>query len=131
MNNSTFHQRTKHIDVRLFYNRELQEKKTINIVYINTEQQLADILTKPLAVARFEKLRDALGVVPIKNLELNISNQIKAQIRLKNSQLVVFSKPVVFKKESKYSFKTDTIDCCWNEPKKIEPDPRVSFLCQA
>ena len=34
------------------------------------------------------------------NLELNISNQIKAQTRLKNSQLVDFSKPVVFKKES-------------------------------
>jgi hypothetical protein len=66
VNNPTFHQRTKHIDVRLFYIRELQEKKTINVVYINTEQQLADILTKPLAVPRFEKLRDALGVVPIK-----------------------------------------------------------------
>jgi hypothetical protein len=36
------------------------------------EQQLADILTKPLAAPRFEKLRDALGIIPIKNLELNI-----------------------------------------------------------
>jgi hypothetical protein len=54
VNNPTFHQRTNQIDVRLFYIRELQEKKTINVVYINTEQQLADILTKPLAVPRFE-----------------------------------------------------------------------------
>ncbi|EFX68243.1 hypothetical protein DAPPUDRAFT_260373 [Daphnia pulex] len=43
--------------------RELQESKKVNIVYLNTEQQIADILTKPLAAPRFEKLRDALGVV--------------------------------------------------------------------
>jgi hypothetical protein len=63
VNNPTFHQRTKHIDVRLFYIRELQESKKVNIVYLNTEQQIADILTKPLAAPRFEKLRDALGVI--------------------------------------------------------------------
>jgi hypothetical protein len=32
VNNPTFHQRTKHIDVRFFYIRDLKEKKTINIV---------------------------------------------------------------------------------------------------
>ena len=63
VNNPTFHQRTKHIDVRLFHIRELQESKKVNIVYLNTEQQIADILTKPLATRRFEKLRDALGVI--------------------------------------------------------------------
>jgi hypothetical protein len=66
VNNPTFHQHTKHIDVRLLYIRELQENKTINVFYITTEQQLADMLTKPFAVPRFEKLRDALGIVPIK-----------------------------------------------------------------
>ena len=72
MNNPTFHQRTKHIDVRLFYIRELQENKTINIIYTSTEQQLADLLTKPLAVPRFEKLRDDLGIIQIKSLEPSV-----------------------------------------------------------
>jgi hypothetical protein len=67
VNNPTFHQRTQHIDVRLFYIRELQESKKVNIVYLNTEQQIADILTKPLAAPRFEKLRDALGVILVRN----------------------------------------------------------------
>ena len=37
----------------------------VNIVYLKTEQQIANILTKPVAVPSFEKLRDALGVVLI------------------------------------------------------------------
>ena len=35
----------------------------INITYLHTEQQIADILAKALAVPRFEKLRNALGVI--------------------------------------------------------------------
>ena len=72
VNNPTFHQRTKRIDVRLFYIRELQGNKTINIIYTSTEQQLADLLTKPLAVPRFEKLRDDLGIIQIKSLEPSV-----------------------------------------------------------
>lgn len=61
--NPAFHQRTKHIDVRLFYIREAQEDGTINVIYIPTDQQSADIFTKALAVPRFERLRETLGVV--------------------------------------------------------------------
>jgi hypothetical protein len=63
--NPAFHQRTKHIDVRLFHIREVQESGTVNIEYICSEQQLADIFTKPLAIPRFEKLRNDLSVVQI------------------------------------------------------------------
>lgn len=63
--NPVFHQRTKHIDVRVFYIREVQEKGIINIDYISTEHQLADILTKALPTPRFEKLRENIGVIQI------------------------------------------------------------------
>lgn len=63
--NPAFHQRTKHIDVRLFHIREVQESGTVNIEYICSEQQLADIFTKPLAIPRFEKLRNDLNIVQI------------------------------------------------------------------
>lgn len=63
--NPAFHQRTKHIDVRLFYIREAQESGKVNIIYTNTEQQLADIFTKALAVPKFEGFREALGIVQI------------------------------------------------------------------
>jgi hypothetical protein len=63
--NPALHQRTKHIDVRLFYIREAQESGKVNIIYTNTEQQLADIFTKALAVPKFEGFREALGIVQI------------------------------------------------------------------
>jgi hypothetical protein len=78
VNNPTFHQRTKHINVRLFDIRELQEKKTVNIVYISTEQQLADILTKPLAAPSCQWLWMPRKITryprncPNQNLEHNI-----------------------------------------------------------
>lgn len=57
-----FHQRTKHMDVRFFFVRDAQQEKKINISYIETESQLADIFTKALAAPRFEKLRDDLNI---------------------------------------------------------------------
>ena len=57
-----FHQRTKHIDVRFFFVRDAQAESKVNISYIETENQLADIFTKALAAPRFEKLRSSLNI---------------------------------------------------------------------
>ena len=57
-----FHQRTKHIDVRFFFVRDAQAEEKVNISYIETESQLADIFTKALAAPRFEKLRAGLNI---------------------------------------------------------------------
>lgn len=63
--NPEFHQRTKHIDVRYYFIRGSQEADEIDISYVETERQLADILTKPLANPRFIKLREDIGVVAV------------------------------------------------------------------
>jgi len=63
--NPAFHQRTKHIDVRLFFIRDAQESGKVDVTYVSTDQQLADIFTKALAVPRFEKLRSALSIVKV------------------------------------------------------------------
>ncbi len=47
--------RTKHIDVRHHYVRELVENKMIEIKHISSENQPADMLTKNLSQATFEK----------------------------------------------------------------------------
>jgi hypothetical protein len=60
--NPEFHQRTKHIDVKFHFIRDLQENQLINATYINTENQLADLLTKGLDGPRFRKLRQEIGV---------------------------------------------------------------------
>ena len=44
---NTSHNRTKHIDIQYHFIREHVRNKDIKLEYINTKEQLADILTKP------------------------------------------------------------------------------------
>lgn len=67
VHNPEFHKRTKHIDVQFHFIREKQEDGTIDIKYIPTEKQLADIFTKPLHGPLFERLRVASGVGNFRN----------------------------------------------------------------
>lgn len=66
--NPEFHKRTKHIDVRYHFIREKYEEGQFQLQYIGTEDQIADILTKPLVKERFEKLRSAIGMTTIKEI---------------------------------------------------------------
>ena len=54
------HERTKHIDMRHHYIRELVAGKYITLVPCTTKEMVADILTKPLGRAEIEKLRSYL-----------------------------------------------------------------------
>ena len=63
--NPVQHSRTKHIDIRHHFIRELVEEGVIVLEHISTEKQLADILTKPLDVSKFENMRKSLGVCAI------------------------------------------------------------------
>ena len=47
-NNSEFHKRSKHIDIRFHFIRDMLSRKEIEIHYVQSKEQLADILTKPL-----------------------------------------------------------------------------------
>ena len=60
------HSRTKHIDIKHHFIRELVEEGVIALEHIPTEKQLTDILTKPLDVSKFEHMRKSLGVCTIK-----------------------------------------------------------------
>jgi hypothetical protein len=60
--NSVFHERAKYIKVRHHFLRDHVEKGEIEMKFINTERQLADIVTKPLVSSRFASLREETGV---------------------------------------------------------------------
>ena len=60
--NHVQHSRTKHIDIRHHFIRELVENKVLVLEYIETHKQIADIFTKALDSVRFDFLRKSLGV---------------------------------------------------------------------
>ncbi|KAJ0390320.1 hypothetical protein ATCC90586_011926 [Pythium insidiosum] len=60
--NPGYHARTKHVDIRHHFIREKINDGVIKVVYIKTEKQLADILTKGLGTKRLQYLRDAMGI---------------------------------------------------------------------
>ena len=61
--NSVFHDRSKHIDMKYHYIRDIVQKGVIKLQYISTDEQVADIFTKPLARVKFAYFRERLGVV--------------------------------------------------------------------
>jgi hypothetical protein len=56
--NPVYHRRTKKIDLRYRFIIDLVQKKEVELMYIKTQQQLVDILTKGVAKVQFLKLRD-------------------------------------------------------------------------
>lgn len=61
--NPIMHLRTKYIDIRHYFLRDHILKGDIEISFIDTQNQLADIFTKPLARDAFYKIRRNLGIL--------------------------------------------------------------------
>ena len=66
--NPVQHSRTKHIDIRHHFLRDHVNKGDIKIDGIGTDDQLADIFTKPLDESRFCKLRNELNIIDFSNV---------------------------------------------------------------
>ncbi|GJV48235.1 hypothetical protein Tco_1438447 [Tanacetum coccineum] len=64
-NNLVLHSRTKHIDIRYHFIRDHILKGDIELHFIPTEYQLADIFTKPLDEPTFTRLKAELGMLNI------------------------------------------------------------------
>jgi hypothetical protein len=58
--NLVFHKRMRHLERRHHFLRDHVEKGDIEMRYIDTERQLADIFTKPLDSSRFIALPGGL-----------------------------------------------------------------------
>jgi hypothetical protein len=52
--------RTKHLNIKYHHFREEVRKGTISIYHIRTEDQIADIFTKPLPEVHFVKFREKM-----------------------------------------------------------------------
>nr|GEZ16224.1 hypothetical protein [Tanacetum cinerariifolium] len=63
--NNVQHSRSKHIDIRHHFIREQVEKGVVELYFVMTNYQLADIFTKALPRERFEFLLSRLGMKSI------------------------------------------------------------------
>lgn len=57
------HSRTKHIDIRHHFLHDPMLKGDVEVSFMDTYNQLADIFTKPLPKESFYKIRRELGIL--------------------------------------------------------------------
>ncbi|GJR52861.1 hypothetical protein Tco_1403382 [Tanacetum coccineum] len=60
--NNIQHSRSKHIDVRYHFIKEQMENEVVELYFVRTKYQLADIFTKALTQERFSFLDEKLGM---------------------------------------------------------------------
>ena len=63
--NQMYHERTKHIDVRYHFIREIIREGQIAVKKIGIEDNSADMFTKPLSGLKFKHCLDLIGVCSI------------------------------------------------------------------
>ncbi|KAK2977907.1 hypothetical protein RJ640_002957 [Escallonia rubra] len=88
--NPIFHARTKHIEVRYHFVREKVLSEDVELLSVRTNDQVADIFTKALVEPKFQRFRDALGVVVALKAFSKFENTLEA---LAESTLLTDSKP--------------------------------------
>lgn len=65
--NQVMHGRSKHIDVRFHLLRDLCKDEVIDLSYCSTINQIAYVMTKPLKLESFTRLKEKLGMTTLRN----------------------------------------------------------------
>jgi len=64
-NNPVYHARTKHIEVHYHFIKEKVLAREIDLIHVNTENQVANIFTKALGTDKLKRFREMLGVLEV------------------------------------------------------------------
>ena len=52
--NPVFHDKSEHIEIQYFYIQDMIQKGSIKLQYVSIDEQVFDVLTKPLSWIKFE-----------------------------------------------------------------------------
>ena len=61
--NPMFHDKSKHIEIKYHYIKDMVQRGAMKLQYVATNEQIDDVLIKPLARVKFEYFREKLGVL--------------------------------------------------------------------
>ncbi|GJS79131.1 retrovirus-related pol polyprotein from transposon TNT 1-94 [Tanacetum coccineum] len=111
--NSVQHSRSKHIDIRHHFIKEQVERKVVELYFVETKYQLADIFTKALPRERFATLLPLLGV---KQMSQETLKELQDEsVSESKGRTVADSIAERLTRPTAYKFKTDcSIIPVWN-----------------
>ena len=58
-----FHDKSKNIEIKYHYIRNMVQRGIVKLQYVATHEQIANVLTKPLPRVKFEYFREKFGVL--------------------------------------------------------------------
>ena len=61
--NPLFHDKSKNIEIRYFYIRDMVQKGATKLQYVSIEEKVVYLMINPLSQVNFEYLCDKIGVV--------------------------------------------------------------------
>ena len=61
--NLVFHDKLKHIDIKLHYIRDMVQSGEVKLQYVETEEKITYVLTKPLVRVKLEYFIERLGFI--------------------------------------------------------------------
>jgi hypothetical protein len=63
--NPVFHERSRHIALKIHLSRDMQRDGRMSVMYVDTKNQVADALTKPMHGPKLAWTRNKLGLVSL------------------------------------------------------------------
>ena len=63
--NSVFHDKSKHSEIKYHYIRDMLQRGAMKLEYVVAKEQIDDVLMKPFDRVKFEYFRENLGVLQI------------------------------------------------------------------
>ena len=61
--NQMFYERSKHIDIKLHFVRDILSKGNVVMEKVHTSENLADMLTKPVVLSKFKHCLNLIQVI--------------------------------------------------------------------
>ena len=58
-----FHDNSKHIEIKFHYIKDMVQREAVKLQYVATEDNIANVLTNPLAKVKFKYFKEILGVI--------------------------------------------------------------------